>query len=61
MPFTAEEKRKAVDRELAYRRFVYQGRIARGRMTKKQADEQIAIFEEIRDDYLEMEKDERLV
>ncbi len=58
---TATEKKKAIERELNYRRFVYKSRVAKGRMTQQQADKQIKIFEEIRDDYIKMEENERLI
>lgn len=61
MVFTAEQKRKAVERELTFRRRVYPRWIADGRMTQKLADEQIAIFETISADYAAAEKNERLI
>lgn len=61
MAYTAEQKREAIDRELKFRRRVYPRFIADGRMTKKHADEQIAIFEAIRADYAEAETKERLI
>jgi hypothetical protein len=59
--FTAEQKKKAIERELTFRRRVYPRWIADGRMTQKLADEQIAIFEQIRDDYAKAEQGERLI
>jgi hypothetical protein len=59
--FTAEQKRKAIDRELNYRRHVYGGLVLRGKMSQKMADEQIAIFEAIRLDYAEQETAGRLL
>jgi hypothetical protein len=61
MIYTAEQKRKAVERELGFRRRVYPNRIAAGFMTQKQADEQVAIFEAIRADYAQAEQSERLL
>lgn len=61
MPHTAADKKKAVERELTFRRRVYPRWIADGRMSQKLADEQIAIFEEIRDDYAKAETTERLI
>jgi hypothetical protein len=61
MNFTAEQKRKAIERELTYRRRVYPRLIDNGKMTQKQADEQVAIFEAIRDDYARAEQNERLI
>jgi hypothetical protein len=59
--FTAKQKREAIERELGYRRRVYDQRVADGKMTKELADFQIKIFEAIRDDYGEIEKRERLI
>lgn len=59
--FTAEQKRKAVERELGYRRRVYPRRIELNQMTQKMADDQIAIFEAILADYAEAETKERLI
>jgi hypothetical protein len=61
MIFTAEQKRRAVDRELAFRRRVYPRFIEQEKMTQKLADEQIAIFEAILADYTAAEKTERLI
>lgn len=59
--FTAEQKRKAVERELAFRRRVYPRFVEQEKMTQKLADEQIAIFEAIRMDYSAAEQNERLI
>ncbi len=59
--FTSEQKRKAVERELGYRRRVYPRRIESGQMTQRLADEQIAIFEAIAADYAKLETTERLL
>jgi hypothetical protein len=59
--FTAEQKRKAVERELTYRRRVFPRLIDGGKMTRQTADEQIAIFEAIKADYAEAETKERLI
>lgn len=61
MVFTAEQKRKAVERELSYRRRVYPRWIADKKMTQQFADEQIAIFEAISVDYATAERNERLI
>lgn len=60
-PFTAKEKRDAIDRELKYRRRVYARRVAENKMTEELADYQIEIFEAILADYREAEKKERLI
>jgi hypothetical protein len=59
--FTAAEKKSAVERELSYRRRVYPRRIADGRMTQALADRQIAIFEQILEDYGKTEESEGLI
>jgi hypothetical protein len=59
--YTAEDKKKAIERELGYRRRVYPRWIEQNRMTKRQADQQIEIFEAIRDDYAKAETTERLI
>jgi hypothetical protein len=59
--FTAEQKRKAVERELSFRRRVYPRFIEQQKMTQQLADEQIAIFEAIRSDYTDAETKERLI
>jgi hypothetical protein len=61
MPYTAADKRKAVEREIAMRKRVYPNRIETGRMTQAQASYQIVIFEEIADDYRRLEQGERLL
>ena len=59
--YNAEEKRRAIERELDYRRYVYPKRVLAGRMTQRQADKQIRIFEEIAGDYTAAEVKERLL
>ena len=59
--FTNKDKREAVDRELSYRRRVFPRLIATGKMYKQTADQQIAIFEAIREDYAKAEQSERLI
>lgn len=59
--FTAEEKRAAIARELAYRRRVYPRWIDQGRMTLRLARTQISIFETIEADYATLETKERLL
>lgn len=58
---TFQEKREAVQREIAYRRRVYPRLVAGGKMTQALADKQIALFEEIERDYTEMAAKERLL
>lgn len=56
--FTAREKQKAADREVGYRRNVYSRRVADGKMKQAQADEQIAVMEQIAADYREIADNE---
>jgi hypothetical protein len=60
MSYTTEQKRKAIERELNYRRWVYR-RVAGGKMTQQKANDEMAIFEAIRDDYARAEQSERLI
>jgi hypothetical protein len=59
--FTVEEKRKAIERELAYRVRVYARMVEQGKMTQAAANRQIEIFEEIRKDYAAAESLEALL
>jgi hypothetical protein len=59
--FTAAEKLKAVERELAYRRRVYARQIEAGKMTQALADAQISVMSAIADDYRAMAEKERLI
>lgn len=61
VPFSAEEKLEAIERELRFRRQVYPRRVAEKRMTQQLADRQIALFEQIAEDYREKSKGERLL
>ncbi len=61
MTFTAEDKLKSVERELGFRRRVYKRRVDDQKMTQKQADREIAIFEAIASDYREKAEGERLI
>lgn len=45
--FTDQDKRKALAREINLRKSVYPGLIRRGRMTSEQAENEIAVFTEI--------------
>lgn len=49
--FTARQKHIAIKRELGFRQHVYPKRIADGKLTQKEADFQIGIFEAIAADY----------
>jgi hypothetical protein len=61
MTFTMEEKRRAIERELNHRHRVYPSRVMNHRMSQKLANEQIAIFEEILQDYRQAETKEKLL
>jgi len=58
---TATDKLKAVERELSYRKHVYPRRVDAGLMTSTLAAEQIAVMEEIADDYRKLAEKERLL
>ena len=59
--FTAREKMRCAQREAGYRRFVYPKRIAAGKMRQRDADEEIAMMDEIAVNYGEQEKKDRLI
>lgn len=59
--FTAHDKRMVVERELAYRRKQYVRWIQNGVMTRPVADRLIAVFEDIRRDYVAFEEAEQLL
>lgn len=58
--FTARQKMQAAQREVGYRRWVYEKRVAAGKMTQAKADEEIALMDEIARDYGEIAKQEEL-
>ncbi len=49
--FTDQEKREAAEREVKFRRRVYARRISEGKMKPEQAEREIAVMEEIAEDY----------
>jgi hypothetical protein len=51
MSFTRDQKRKALQRELAFRRNVYRKRISNHTMKQDDADREIALLEAILADY----------
>jgi hypothetical protein len=51
MPFTDEEKQTAAKREVAMRKRVYPSWVKSGKMKQHMADYQIAVMQEIADDY----------
>lgn len=59
--FTAQQKRESVERELAMRRRVYPRWIDAGRMSSEKAAHEIAVMEQIVEDYRKLEAGERLI
>lgn len=51
MKFTREQKIQALRREIALRRNVFARRVDLGKMTQEQADYEVAIMEEILEEY----------
>jgi hypothetical protein len=49
--YTREMKLKAIEREIGYRKRVYARRVGEQKMTQKQADYEIGVFEAIAADY----------
>lgn len=49
--WTDEQKLEAIEREVKMRRRVYPRWVADGRMTKRKADEELAIMQAIAEDY----------
>ena len=60
-PMTAAEKRQCAEREAKMRERVYPRWVASGRMTKAQADKELATMREIAEDYRKLEAGERLL
>jgi hypothetical protein len=54
MKYTTEQKIQALRREIALRKNVYKRRIAEGKMTEEQAQNEIAIMEEILEEYIHL-------
>lgn len=61
MKYTAQEKFECADRELRKRKQVYRNRVETGRMTPFQAQREIGLMEEIREDYDKARERERLL
>ena len=61
MKFTATEKLKCLEREVAYRKRVYARMVAEKKMTETLADRQISIMEQIADDYRPQAASELLI
>jgi hypothetical protein len=56
MKFTAADKRKCAEREVAMRRRVYPRHVANRTMLQVAADREIALMQEIADDYRKLEE-----
>jgi hypothetical protein len=59
--FSYDEKRKAALRELGQRKHVYPRLVAAGKMSRSEANYQIAIMDAIREDYETLSVKERLL
>ena len=51
MTYTAKDKAQEAKREVGYRKFVYGRKVADGTMKAHDAEQRIAIMQEIADDY----------
>jgi len=58
---TTDDKLASVEREIRMRRRVYGRQVAANRMTQREADREIVIFEAIADDYRQQAQGERLL
>ena len=56
--FTARDKMRCAQREAGYRRFVYPKRVEAGKMKQRDADEEIAMMDEIAADYGALAKEQ---
>lgn len=61
MTFSAQDKLDAVERELRFRRRVYENKVRQGSMSPQKSAHEIAVMEAIRDDYIKLAKQERLL
>lgn len=59
--YSAQQKLEAVERELGFRRRVYERRVSEGKMSRQKADYEIGVFESIAADYREKAAGERLL
>lgn len=59
--FTDQQKLEAAQRELSYRKRVFERRVAEGKMTREKADYEIEIMSAIADDYAKGAIKERLL
>jgi hypothetical protein len=61
MKYSAQEKHRELLREIEMRKSVYPRRVMSGSMSQRQADRQIAILQEIAEDYRTLADRERLL
>lgn len=61
MTFTAEQKRRAIERELKYRMRVYARRVMDGKMSKEKSDYELDVMTAILEDYQALAAKERLL
>lgn len=59
--YSTEQKLKAIEREIVWRKRVYPRRIEDGKMTKQAAEFQLDIFRAIASDYRQQTERERLL
>jgi hypothetical protein len=59
--YSADVKRRAVLRELRFRKEVFARKVKAGTMSPHQASEEIAVFEQIANDYADIAERERLL
>lgn len=61
MIFTEEQKLKAIQREINYRKRVYARRMEEGKMTKELVDYELGVFGAIEADYVARAQKEKLL
>ena len=59
--FSATEKHREVCRELDKRRYVYPKLVANGKLTQRTADRQIAVMEQVAEEYRVLAEKEKLL
>jgi hypothetical protein len=59
--FSARDKFNCASREVRMRMRVYPGWVEKGRMTKEQAERELALMRAIEDDYLALAEKDRLL
>jgi hypothetical protein len=61
MNYTADQKHRAILREISWRKRVYPRRVAEGKMSAQLAHDEVMIMEEIARDYAALADKERLL